>query len=143
MSDEPFRVIVCGSRDWTDYGLFCSAMEEVGVMAQELRGRHPTIIVVHGACPFGGADSMADQWVADRARLGYRVSVERHPPKVRGTAGFHARNQDMANAGADICVGFTNGRDPVRGTWGTGDMFSRALAAGIPIRGIPKPKARP
>ncbi len=37
-------------------------------------------------------------------------------------------------------LALVHGRDPQRGTWGTGDMFSRALAAGIPVRGVPSRK---
>jgi hypothetical protein len=133
---DPVRIIVCGSRDWDDRETLDSHLESLRNQAHINFGSRD-IVIVHGACPFGGADRLAEEW-AIRNLAGF----EPHPPKVRGTAGFHARNQAMADAGAWLCVGFTDGRDPERGTWGTGDMFSRALAAGIPVRGVPSRRNR-
>lgn len=131
------RIIVCGSRDWSDQKTL--EFELLRFINPPTAAAGP-VVIVHGACPFGGADQMADEWAARFAKYG--VTVERHPAKERSTAGFHARNQAMADAGAWLCIGFTDGRDPQRGTWGTGDMFSRALAAGIPVRGVPSRRSK-
>lgn len=57
------------------------------------------------------------------------VDFERQPVRI-----IVCGSRDL---GARLCIGFTNGRDPGTNKWGTGDMFSRALAAGIPVRGVP------
>ncbi len=133
------RIIVCGSRDWNDTE---TLRGELDLLFAQFDPTMPErgIVIVHGACPFGGADAMAEAWADMKAAKGWWVKTEAHPPKSRGTAGFHARNQEMTDLGAYLCLGFTDGRDPQRGTWGTGDMFSRALRAGIPIRCVPSRK---
>jgi len=144
VSENPYfatRIIVCGSRDWTDRATLDATLDRLVGSRLADEGGYATI--VHGHCPFGGADKMAEEWVvAARSKWRWDVRCERHPAETRGTAGFHKRNQDMADLGAWRCVGFTDGRDPKRGTWGTGDMFSRALRAGIPIIGVPSRRDR-
>lgn len=135
------RIIVCGSRNWTDKETLFSALDDV--VADQFHESANTVVLVHGACPYGGADAMAEAWFNARCGMAnWDVRAERHPAKTPVTAAFHARNQEMADRGAVLCIGFTDGRDPDRGTWGTGDMFSRALAAGIPVRGVPSRRKR-
>lgn len=131
------RVIVCGSRNWTDRETLYRELYHLrNRLAQEFDG----MIVVQGACPFGGADKMASEWASIATNKFLPITDEPHPPdfkkyenKIRA---YHTRNQDMANAGALLCLGFSDGVGP-NGAWGTGDMFSRALKSGIPVRGFP------
>lgn len=95
------RVLVTGSRDWPD-------QELVWTVLDELLDKHGAIVVVHGACPTG-ADDQADDWAGTRELDGYPVKAEPHKadwkgPRKRG-AGF-ARNAEMVNLGADLCLAF-------------------------------------
>ena len=122
---KPFRVLVTGSRAWTDEGVIHDALSE-------LLFRHKAIVLVHGACP-RGADQIADQWAALRnAGEWTPVLVERHPadwngPAKRG-AGF-ARNAEMVSLGADLALAFIV--DASRGASHTADLAEKA---GIPTR---------
>ena len=80
---------------------------------------------------------MADQWVSDRARMGYRVSVERHPADWdrHGKGAGPIRNRAMAKSGADRCLAFWDGESR-----GTLDMITVATKHGIPVRIVPKAK---
>lgn len=90
------RILITGSRDWTDYVAIEQALKVYG---------DEDSIIVHGACPTG-ADDMAD----DIAReLGW--AVERHPAewykngKYDNRAGF-IRNSEMVDLGASLCLAF-------------------------------------
>ena len=110
-----YRVIVCGSRTWKD-----DIRVKVEICA--LVTHYGDVTVVHGDCP-KGADSHARRWAADRG-----AKEERHPAdwnKHGRGAGF-IRNQEMADAGADLCLAFCNGATP-----GTQDMMRRAHKKGI------------
>lgn len=88
------RVLVTGSRDWTD----CSAVYE----ALDALGGRASVTVVHGACP-GGADNWARAWVQMR-----RQTEEPHPAdwKRHGKKAGFIRNTEMARLGADLCLAF-------------------------------------
>jgi hypothetical protein len=102
------RVLVTGSRDWTDKSL---VFEELDWLFETyfLESDEDEFVVVHGACPTG-ADSHADEWARVRGSvLPHLIGVERHPadwngPRKRG-AGF-ARNAEMVKLGADRCLAF-------------------------------------
>jgi hypothetical protein len=114
------RVLVTGSRKWTDEQAVCWALYTYGFRWAQVKGEPLTI--VHGACA-AGADRMADDW--GRAATG--CEVERWPADWRqGKAAGPARNQAMVDAGADICLAF---RCPK--SRGTVDCIRRARAAGI------------
>jgi hypothetical protein len=92
------RVLVIGSRTWTDEAVIAAALSE-----------HcpPGTVLVTGACP-RGADAIAERlW---QARGG---QAERHPADWsagRG-AGF-ARNAAMVALGADACLAFIRDNSP-------------------------------
>lgn len=113
----PRRVLVTGSRDWTDPVTIRTAL------ATEWGEGHA--VLVSGACP-QGADRIAEIFWT---RWGGRV--ERHPAdwaRHGRAAGFH-RNTAMVAAGATICLAFI--RNASRGASHTARL---AETAGIPTR---------
>lgn len=83
-------------------------------------------VLVHGDCPTG-VDRIAKLW--SRSPFG-KVTEEAHPAqwKTMGSAAGPLRNQEMVDAGADICLAFPLGESP-----GTRDCMRRARKAGIPV----------
>ena len=108
------RVIVCGGRDFDDRDSAFAALDR-------LHAETPITLVVHGGAR--GADTMAGEWAVARS-----ISVEVYAAdwqRHRRSAG-PKRNQQMADAGADLCVAFPGGK-------GTADMVRRATAAQITV----------
>jgi hypothetical protein len=107
------RVIVCGSRGWTD-------RERI---ADRLFDLKPTTIVVHGSAR--GADRIAHQ---EAEKLG--LSVEAHPAdwQRHGKRAGHIRNEEMAALGADLCIAFWDGSPR-----GTMDMTEAAARHRIAV----------
>lgn len=127
------RVLITGSRSWTDAAVIYAALDEV-------LARHPVLTVVHGAA--AGADWTADRWCGIRWHQGRDVLAERHRAdwdRLGKGAGFK-RNQEMVNAGADEALAFVmacrsprcRNRAP-HGSHGTMDCAGRARRAGIPV----------
>lgn len=122
------RVLVTGSRDWPYRTVVAAELDKV------LKA-HPGIhlggqlIVVHGGAR--GADQAAEQWANEMSKLGFRVRGEKHPAEwdKHGKAAGPLRNQQMVDAGADLCLAFR-----YMGSKGTNDCVNRAGVAGIPIR---------
>lgn len=114
-----FRVLVTGSRTWTDHAAITAALDELLV-------RHGTrLIVVHGGCRYG-ADAFADVW----ARVNW-VLVERHPADWRrhGRCAGMVRNTAMVATRPDLCLAFIH-----RDSAGATHCATAAAAAGIPTR---------
>lgn len=133
------RVIVTGSRAWTDKRAVYSALERL------LRTSGP-FVLVHGACPTG-ADAMAEEWYRlighDQGvmRVRYPAKWEREDGTIDKGAGF-ARNADMVNKGADLVLAF-----PLGGN-GTKHTMELARAKGIEViehegEFVNKPPTRP
>ena len=141
-----YRLLVTGSRDWTDWQTAGEAFAEYLVSLPA----GSTLIVVHGDAP--GLDEIADKWARSptiAARYPeYTILPEPHPadwchcreecdhpPRVRrdGTpycpAAGGYRNQGMVDVGADYCLAFPLAES--RGTW---DCARRAKRADIPTR---------
>lgn len=110
------RVLVTGSRDWSDAEALHEALD-----AQ--LGRWPDMVLVHGGAR--GADSLAGRWAAGR---GVPVEVYRADWDTHGRAAGHIRNGVMVRAGADVCIAAPLG--PSRGTRG---CMEPARRAGIPV----------
>ena len=108
------RILVTGSRNWTDRAAIAQAL-------LDLRMEGPPVIV-HGACPTG-ADAIADELATS-----WGWEIERHPADWdrHGKAAGPLRNQEMVDAGADVCVAFPHGDSR-----GTRDCMKRATAAGL------------
>jgi len=84
-------------------------------------------VIIHGGCPTG-ADAHAAQWAFD-----FDVREEVYPAnwEMYGKAAGLFRNQQMVDAGADVCLAF-----PLGESRGTRDCVRRAVEAGIPVKVI-------
>ncbi|HSM93365.1 MAG TPA: SLOG family protein [Anaeromyxobacteraceae bacterium] len=131
------KLLVCGSRDWTDYGRVFA----------EINREAPTEIV-HGAAR--GADALADDAARDLGihRVPFPADWAAH-----GRAAGPIRNRRMlAQARPDRGLAFgalwwlwtkqDGALGVVAAQWkrtGTGDMVQRMLDARVPVRWIPEP----
>lgn len=116
------RILVTGSRDWTDRQTITNALDE----AWWDLGNPDNAVLVNGECHLGGADKIAaDIWRS----WGYPVEghpAERSPDgKLLGPE----RNARMVELGADICLAF-----PLPSSRGTNNCIRLAREAGIPVR---------
>lgn len=116
------RVIVCGSRTWSDLEPIDEALTCLN------SGIDGPLVVVHGGCP-SGADRLANEWAKASA-----VKVEVFPAHWDryGASAGPKRNRQMAKAGASMCLAFWNGESR-----GTLDMITAATQHGIPVRIYP------
>lgn len=129
------RVLVTGSRNWTDRTAVFTSLAIQAVATDEL-------VVVHGGAK--GADALADMFARrhpraraevhpadwDRECDGECKHYERRRPDGRlycPVAGV-VRNQKMVDLGADICLAF-----PLGESKGTRDCMRRAAKAGIQV----------
>lgn len=127
------RVLVTGSRDWTNEDAVRYALYE-----------HTEVVkwgatIVHGDCPTG-ADAHAERWVQHNVKP-FGARAERHPAKWQehGRAAGPKRNAEMVARGADLCLAFIGpctsprcrvpGEHDSHGATGCADL---AEAAGIP-----------
>lgn len=123
-SPAPYRVLITGSRTWTNHTPIHHALTQ-------LHQDHPDLIVISGACK-QGADAIAERWAALNL-----VPVERHPAQwaTQGRGAGFRRNlemvQRMVEAGPEqgICLAFI--RD---GSRGATHCANAAEKAGITVR---------
>jgi hypothetical protein len=110
-----FRVLVTGSRDWTDSATIEAALTVAAAHAPAGR----VLVLVHGDAR--GADRIAAHHAA---RTGWRV--EAHPARWDrdGRAAGYRRNAAMVAAGADLCLAFI--RDHSAGATQCADLADRA-----------------
>lgn len=135
------RVIVTGGRDYDDREAVRRAFEEhLGGWAGA--GAEAAVTVVDGACPYGGADELANQTAKEMGFRTERVPADwflhdwegetkvrcyhRPYPDDYCPAAGPRRNQTMIDRGADIVLAFPGGR-------GTSDMVTRADRAGVKV----------
>jgi hypothetical protein len=134
-----FRVLVTGSRTWTDREAVHTVLDAMARSAAE--SGFGGLVVVHGKA--GGLDSLADEWAVDRQGRGWRVAPERHPAdwkkRGRSRAGF-IRNAQMVRRGADVCFAFINPcteekckESEPHGTHGATNCVELAERAGIDV----------
>jgi hypothetical protein len=110
------RIIVCGSRDWADKRRIFDVLKSVAP-----EGKARNLQVVHGGCP-RGADAIT------HALLKGNCDVFKADWDTYGKAAGHIRNRAMAEAGADLCVAFWDGKSR-----GTKNMIEEARRVGIPV----------
>lgn len=115
------KILVCGSRTFTDVALVRRKMEPLP----------KDTIIVHGVCPDGGADLIADTVARN---LG--LEVRPYPPDTRLYGPWPAcgprRNLAMYEGESpDRCWAFLNAGEPVKGTASAVDL---ALRRGVVAR---------
>lgn len=118
---KPYRILITGSRTWTDqdavHQALADAVRDVPADRQ--------VIVVHGGC-WAGADKIADSWARQ-----YGATPEPHYAdwdRHKRAAG-PLRNRHMVTLGADICLSFI--RDQSKGA---SHCTHIAAMAGIAVR---------
>jgi hypothetical protein len=115
------RILITGSRDWTNHAAMQRALMDV-VAGQH----HPDgITIVHGGAR--GADQMAGKY---GEQMG--ANIELHPAdwdKFGRGAGFR-RNAEMVEEGADVCLAFFANGATNRGTLHCSTLAARS---GIPV----------
>lgn len=113
-----YRILITGSRTWTDETVVEEALADQFVYARDL---DLIPLVVSGACP-SGADLLAERITT----LYYGWDVERHPADwgLHGKRAGFIRNAEMVNLGADVCLAFI--RDDSKGASHTADLAERA-----------------
>ena len=112
-----FRVVVCGSRSFSDFVLLRSKLD--AFLARQL----PDVVILSGGCR--GADALGERYAALRG-----LPVERFPAdwaRYGRSAGF-ARNEVMVKQ-ADAVVVFWDGSSR-----GAGSVISLAKALDKPLR---------
>lgn len=134
--NDTYRVLVSGWRDWpvTDAWAVHSALERV----RKALPLGIVMVVVEGACPFGGADLFAYQWAVRAGQHGWNVVPERHPADFGrlGSVAGPKRNREMVDAGAHEALVFLGPRS--KGTIGCLNMI---MDANIPARVLPYSRA--
>jgi hypothetical protein len=109
------RVLVTGSRAWTDEQVIADALRE--------HWHDGNALLVTGACP-RGADAIAERLWRSRGGL-----VERHPADWQtGRDAGMRRNAAMVALGADVCLAFIQDGSP-----GATHAAQLAEQAGIPV----------
>lgn len=126
------RILVTGSREFTErrwvWNTLVTTMEDSQATA---------VAVVHGGAR--GADSLASDFCSSRIveelmdEHGVSLVEEVHWADwdEYGKAAGFIRNQEMVDAGADICLAFLQAGAANRGTR---DCMARVRKAGIPVR---------
>jgi hypothetical protein len=108
-----FRVLVTGSRSWTDAAAIARALSDL----HQVHGDR--LVVVHGACR-SGADRIAGGWARRHG-----VQVEAHAADwAAGRGAGPARNAAMVATAPDACLAFIRDRSP--GATGCADAAERA-----------------
>ena len=141
---EPYRLLITGSRDWTDVHRVWGALQAV---ADQQPGRPLTII--HGDAR-RGADRIARRWVLRKQAYGHpEITEERHPVSPAdwdqlGKRAGMVRNAEMVKAGADMCFAWIapcsqrDCRNPEpHGSHGASHCAGLAEKAGIGVRRFP------
>ncbi len=122
-----FRLLVTGSRDWTDRD---AVEHEIEAVERRYGWDYAGLVLVHGAAR--GLDKIAASVCNGRG-----WAIEAHPASwgVQGLAAGKLRNSEMVARGADLCLAF-----PLPGSKGTWDCVQKAHAAGIPVKLVELPE---
>lgn len=126
MTDDRFRILVTGSRNWNDPLTVLSVLRSV--VEENAPG---PFTLVHGGAR--GADLMASWAAGELFQDGHQIDIEEYLPdwaNYQNRAGI-IRNQVMVDKGANLCVAFI--RDS---SAGASHCASAAEAAGIPVRRV-------
>jgi hypothetical protein len=121
------RLLVCGSRFWTNRGHF-------GLVMRGFLDRYGSDFEIIEGCA-GGADQMAEKFAEQ-----FNIPVQHFParwddygPAERWRAG-HDRNRSMLEQGQpDMVVAFKSSLDPKLSKGGTENMVKIAREAGVRV----------
>lgn len=115
------RLLITGSRDWTDEGRINDALLMTVFCYREAFGDQK-ITLVSGACP-NGADAIAEK-IAELHPLIF--DIERHPAdwETHGKRAGFVRNAEMVKLGAVACLAFI--RKQSKGATMTADLAEKA-----------------
>lgn len=132
-----FRILVTGSRDWPK-----SKFEQIDDDICDTFGYtkwwevYDRITVIHGECPYGGADLAASIAIKriknsdDGANSDFFFEESYSADfKTLGAKAGPIRNKLMVSKGADICLAY-----PIGESKGTRGCIKLAKAAGIPVK---------
>lgn len=124
---EPVRVLVCGSRVWTDGWIIHRLLD--GIDYYHHAHDSPVTVIEGGA---RGADHAAAEWVAGfgdeypKEHVQYEADWDTH-----GRSAGPIRNQQMLDEGKPtVVLAFS---DDIANSKGTADMVRRAKKAGVPV----------
>jgi hypothetical protein len=112
------KVLVCGGRNYSDYGKIYDILDEI-------HEHEPITKVIHGTA--SGADDCGKTWANSRG-----IKEDPYPPdwKKYGLAAGPIRNQQMIDEGQpDLVIAFPGGK-------GTKDMITKAEKAGILVKKV-------
>jgi hypothetical protein len=107
------KIVVCGSRSWSDYGAIHARLAQLAAGS----------VVISGGAP--GADRLAER--AARS-LGLQLVVMPADWRRHGRAAGPIRNAAMLAAGPELVLAFWDGVSR-----GTADMVQRSRAAGVSV----------
>lgn len=111
------RILVCGSRDWTDKEFIYKRLDGFLQLFKE-------VTILEGACR--GADSIAGEWARERG-----VPLEEYPAEWDkfGPSAGPLRNKRMLEEGRpSLVLAFT---ENIATSKGTRDMTERAIARSV------------
>ena len=109
------RVLVCGGREYSDYGRVCAVLDEINAAT-------PIRAIIHGNAR--GADLLAHSWALGRKVGGWACPANWSRDGKRAGP---LRNQRMLGHSPDLVVAFPGGK-------GTADMVKRAALAGVTVK---------
>lgn len=118
MTTKPFRILVCGGRDWDNRTLTDGVLD--GFREQYHEKDQPIVIVEGGA---RGADTLAKEYAVK-----HNIPLEEFAAewKKYGRAAGPVRNSKMLKSGIDLVIAFPGGR-------GTHDTIGKAEKMGIRV----------
>jgi len=110
-------LLVCGGRNYAD-------QDRVERFLDRIHNYRPIELMVTGACYYGGADLLAENW-ARRREVPYVGIPAKFKSGVKGRGEGPARNDLMIEAmRPHLVIAFPGGR-------GTADMVAKARAANV------------
>lgn len=113
------RILITGSRKWTDYTTIFNALEKYN---HNHTANDPVIVISGNA---KGADTLAEKAARN---LKYRLELYPADWNKYGKAAGMIRNRQMIQTGIDICLAF-----PTKESIGTWGCMREAKKAGIPV----------
>jgi hypothetical protein len=130
---SPLRLLVCGSRTWTDSALLAHTVEQEVVEHGQDRGG---VVLIEGDAR--GADRLAGALAKAR---GWQLEVYPADWQRHGRAAGPRRNARMLRQGhPERVIAFT---DDLAGSRSTADMVRRARGAGLPVLVVSRPPTVP